>query len=192
VASVLVQPLHNVYLTTYTSTLMIEFMMGVAAGYLVMVRGVPFVIPCLVLGIAGLVGADIWYPSFNAAHNANEYFHFLTIGAPMALLFLGVVGLETQYRLRVPGWVVIIGNASYSLYLWHAPLTVFVGRVSARYQLLLHNGYAHAAWLAFVFVFVIGGSIALYYAVERPLLRMFSRHLPPMPATVRMRPAPER
>ena len=191
VASIAVRPLHNVYLDTYANPLMIDFVIGVFAGYLITVRGVPFVLPSLALGIAGLIAADLFYVGFDAAHGLHEYLRFLLVGVPVALFFLGVVGLETRYGWTFPGWMIVIGNASYSLYLWHAPLTVFVGRLSGSHQSALHNGFIHALWLAAVAAFVVGASILLYYAIERPLLRAFSRHRPGTPAPLTMLAATE-
>jgi peptidoglycan/LPS O-acetylase OafA/YrhL len=179
IASVLVRPLHNIYLSTYTSTLLLEFIFGVAAGYFITVRGVPWVLPSLALGIAGLIGADFWYVPFDAAFHLDGYLRFAIIGIPTLLVFIGVVGLETRYHWTFPAWMVVIGNASYSLYLWHEPLTVFVGRLSQSHQAFLHGGVAHAFWLAAVTLFVVAASIVVYYAIERPLLRAFSRRKTP-------------
>jgi len=67
----------------------------------------------------------------------------------------------------------VIGNASYSLYLWHLPLGVFFGRLTG-HPALLRNPVAHAAWLVLLTALVLGASILLYNLVERPLLKYFS------------------
>lgn len=183
IASLFSHSAHNVYLDTYASPLMLEFIFGVFAGYLIAVRGVPFAIPCLILGLAGIVAADIFYVPFDTAHALDGDLRFFLIGVPVALIFIGVVGLETRYGRTFPAWMLVIGNASYSLYLWHEPLTVFVGRISAGHRAFLHHGIVHAAWLAIVVAFVVGSSIALYYYVERPLIRFFNRRLKIAPLT---------
>jgi exopolysaccharide production protein ExoZ len=113
------------------------------------------------------------------------------IGIPAVLIFAGVVGLETRYGIVVPGWVQVIGNASYSLYLWHIPLTVLVGRLSGA-RALLHHPLVHVAWLIIVTAFVVLSSIGVYYAIELPMLRYFSKlfHRPvaPLPKSVAASP----
>jgi peptidoglycan/LPS O-acetylase OafA/YrhL len=175
--SVLSHSLHNVYLETYASPLMLEFIAGVLTGYLIKTRSVRFSIPLIVAGIACIVAADLYYPAFDAAHALNGYLRFLIVGIPMAFIFAGVVGVEINYGRTFPAWLLVVGNASYSLYLWHEPLTVLAGRLSVRYEGLLHHSAMHAIWLAGVAAFVIGASIALYCFVERPLLKFFSRRL---------------
>jgi peptidoglycan/LPS O-acetylase OafA/YrhL len=180
IAGAIVRPMHNLYFATYTDSIMLEFIFGVGIGYVVATRRIPLVLPCLVLGIAGLVAADLWYVPFNAAHGLGGTLRFLCIGGPMTLFFAGVVGLETQYARTFPGWLIVIGNASYSLYLWHLPLGVFFGRLTG-HPALLRNPVAHAAWLVLLTALVLGASILLYNLVERPLLKYFSGKLEPRP-----------
>jgi exopolysaccharide production protein ExoZ len=174
VICVLTRHLNNLYLATYTDPLLLEFIFGVAIGYLIKVRGVPFVIPSLVIGIAGLLVSNHYFLSIDTAYSLHGGLRFAMIGIPAVLIFAGVVGLETRYGLVVPGWIQIIGNASYSLYLWHITLTVLVGRLSGA-RSLLERPWVHAAWLLIVALFVVGSSVGLYYLIELPMLRFFSK-----------------
>jgi exopolysaccharide production protein ExoZ len=169
--------LHNVYLDTYANPLMIEFILGVAIGYVVAVRGLSFALPSFALGVAGIVAADFFYESIDRAYALGGSLRFVLIGIPMALIFMGVVGFETRRGWTFPGWLIVIGNASYSLYLWHEPLTVLIGRASAGHKSLLQHASVHVAWLLFVAVAIVGCSIALYYLIERPLLKFFNRRM---------------
>jgi exopolysaccharide production protein ExoZ len=174
----------NLYLNTYADPLLIEFIFGVGIGYLIKTRGVAFVIPALVLGVVGLAVGNHYFLAVDAMAPFHGEVRFVMIGIPAVLIFAGVVGLETRYGIAVPGWVQVIGNASYSLYLWHIPLTVLVGRLSGA-KALLHHPLVHAAWLIIVTAFVVLSSIGVYYAIELPMLRYFSklfhRPLAPLP-----------
>ena len=169
--------LHNVYLDTYANPLMLEFVAGVLAGYAVALGRIRLPLLWVALGTAAILAAAVWYVPFDAAHGLDGSLRFALIGVPMALIFTGVVGLETNFGWRFPAFLLVLGNASYSLYLWHAPLSVLVGRLSESHRSLLERPFFHAAWLILVAAFVIGTSIALYYWIERPMLRFFNRRL---------------
>ena len=171
-----VHSLHNTYLDVYANPLMIEFVLGVFAGYVVQVRGALFPIPSLVLGLAGIACADVYYDTFNVAAGLGGDLRFLCVGVPVLLVFNGVIGLETRYALIFPRWLQRIGNASFSLYLWHVPLSILLGRLSMGLR-THHNPLLHAAWLAGVIVAVVGTSLLLYDRIERPLLRLCGRWL---------------
>lgn len=108
-----------------------------------------------VLGSVICFGDQLTYPGLWAL--------IPTFGAA-ALIF----GLDTQLAVRplvrvltLPG-VVVIGDMSYSLYLWHWPVLVFIAA--------LWPGNQVAIWLGLVPIAVL--SSAAYYWVERPIHRL--------------------
>ena len=166
---------HNVYVETYTSPLLIEFILGVFAGFVIRQRSAPFPIASLILGIIGIALADVYYDAFNLAAGLNGSLRFLCVGVPVALVFNGVVGLETVHGRVLPRMLQKIGNSSYSLYLWHVPLSIFIGRLSLNLLRVHTNPWLHALWLTTVIVLVVGASMLLYQWIERPLLKFFGR-----------------
>jgi exopolysaccharide production protein ExoZ len=186
-------PLHNHWADVYTSSISIEFIFGVCAGYLVRTRGALWPVASLVLGLVLIGAADRWYEAFDAAAGLHGSLRFLCIGVPAALIFNGAVGLETRYALIAPAALQRLGNASYSLYLWHVPLSILIERTTHGF-LLRHPGpLVHALWLIAVVAIVISASLVLYDRVERPLLRLFGgwikalevRRLPNVPVPQR-------
>jgi exopolysaccharide production protein ExoZ len=90
-----------------------------------------------------------------------------------ALLVCALVALERRRALAVPRWLTELGDASYSLYLWHG--SVIAGVLAAAPHLprwLLENP---TLLLSLVTALAFASSYALYRYVERPMLRALRR-----------------
>jgi exopolysaccharide production protein ExoZ len=74
-------------------------------------------------------------------------------------LIAPIAQMERRELFRVPGWLVFLGAASYSLYLVHTPLISAVARFS---PVILVTGIAVS----------FAGGIAYHLWVERPLLML--------------------
>ena len=173
----LLAPLHNHAVSIYTNSISIEFIFGIFAGYLVQTRKAFFPIASLALGLVLIAIAYHWYFALDAARGWGGNYRFLCIGIPAVLIFNGAVGLETAYGMIVAGSLQRLGNASYALYLWHVPVSIFLERISRGFLSKHPSPALHAVWLVAVIAIVIGFSLLMYDKVERPLLRVFGRWL---------------
>ncbi|RKT44479.1 peptidoglycan/LPS O-acetylase OafA/YrhL [Thiocapsa rosea] len=120
-----------------------------------------------ILGSCLLVGSFVIYIRSGVNLDDNSWYRVLLFGFPSALLLYGCVELERQQGLRVPAWVVVIGNASYSIYLSHFLLfDLLYGRLATLSVL-------PAALVAgIVFTLSLGVGLMAYRWVERPLLHL--------------------
>lgn len=105
-------------------------------------------------------------------------------GVGATLLVAGLARLDELGRLRLPRLLVFLGDASYSIYLVHAPLMTFIA------LLLVKAGVAASLGSAAVFALLVLGGVAVgalfHVVVERPLLRLLTlRHMRPRSATPR-------
>jgi exopolysaccharide production protein ExoZ len=160
----------NIWVGTYTNPLLLEFILGVFCGYLVKVRGVQFPIVTLALGVIGIGLADVYYAGIDTALHADGGLRFLFVGVPMLLFFNGVVGLETSFGYVLPNVLQQIGNASYTLYLWHVPISIFLARFALKAR-IAHSHVLTSLWLIAVAVIIVAASMMLYRWIERPLLK---------------------
>lgn len=97
----------------------------------------------------------------------------LSFGVAAALLFVGVLRLEG--RLAWPRWVVMLGNASYSIYLVHVlviyQLMPYAERAVRKYQLVLS-----ADLLALMLTAAgVGVGLACYFLLEKPITTWLMR-----------------
>jgi peptidoglycan/LPS O-acetylase OafA/YrhL len=145
----------------YTSSIIVEFGFGLVVGSLFMRGGRISSVWAILLIVAGLGAIPIGEVLFGLAGRV------LGGGLPSALLVAGVVYLERNRA--VPEWILPLrlGDASYSIYLFHtillAGLLHFWPRPSAGFQTLNHLAFG----LAGLGVTCAGGLI-LYYLVEKP------------------------
>ena len=168
----------------WTSMVCMNFFVGMAACWLHSRLKPPAAWILLGAGLIGLclcggfVGHGLSTPGF-------EFFVALACG----LAICGVASIETRTPLNF-GWLAVIGDASYTLYLVHGHLTPFILKLMREAGLF--------GWLSADSIFIISllatvaVSVALYLAVEKPLARWqksSSRSTRPAPALAR--PAPD-
>lgn len=99
-------------LRTYTSPLMAEFLIGAAIGKLWLANRMPpsrLGIPLIVASIAGFALVGFGTLPFGPA----------ALGPLSGMLLIGVLGLEKAGGVRHVRALTYLGDASYSIYLWH-------------------------------------------------------------------------
>jgi peptidoglycan/LPS O-acetylase OafA/YrhL len=155
------------------SPLCIEFVLGAGVGWLVMSR--PPVAPrtTLLAGVAWMTAAVAFASTAAGTTTFDPWFRLVAIAPAAALVVLGAVGIERSGRLVAPRRLQYLGDASYSIYLWHTLLLVAAGKLIT--MLVPHPGSVHVLLLVAVPIGVLAATVALYELVERPLLRAVNR-----------------
>lgn len=155
---------YSPFLVRFLSPINLEFVMGMVVAYFARVTSTQFAKFFLFSGVF-LLAVWLWLP-------VNEEMRVL-FGVPFSLIVLGAVLLERKEKLILPRWMVLMGDASYSIYLIHNPLVSLTSRLVAR----LHG---YASWGLGMFVGIISSVIVgvLYHLlVEKPLIRFFRQRL---------------
>ncbi len=161
----------------YTSPILLEFVAGSWLGVLwvrpgAWPRGFGWIALAAAAAILLVVG---WINTDQA--------RVLRFGLPALLLVAGVLCLERGDR-GLPDWPLprLLGDASYSIYLWHTLAIGVALKASARFGLDAPLTIALG-----IFIGVAGG-VAGYRLIEQPILRFFHarryRHGAPIPAGV--------
>ncbi|MDR6310407.1 acyltransferase family protein [Pacificitalea manganoxidans] len=93
--------------------------------------------------------------------------HRVLFGIGLAPVVLGLALAEARFDLRVPTWALLLGAASYAIYLIHNPLQSLIARAGAPWDSWM------ITFLNCVFLSVIGG-IIYHLFFEKPALKYFS------------------
>lgn len=156
------------YVQVFTQPVILEFAAGIVIGHL-WNQGfrLPFhaAIGLMIAGFVLLLASDLM-PHLDRA---------VRWGVPAMLLLSGAVFAERERRAPKLAFLHFLGNASYSIYVWH----VLTGIVVT--ALLLRLGVPHAAQPALIALGSLAFAIVCYLYIERPILRKI-RSARPQPA----------
>jgi exopolysaccharide production protein ExoZ len=169
------------------SPLVFEFLAGCAAAYLC--AGIPRAMTAVAgsMGCAVLAIGLVW----SEALFGLPWLRVAVFGSGAALLLIGCFGADAFMRRALPGVVVRIGDASYSLYLSHLFTIGAVGHVMSRLPpsaRLFATPAFHVVALCIAVLATLLVAELSYRWVECPLLRV-SRYLIKPPASPRTAPA---
>jgi exopolysaccharide production protein ExoZ len=132
----------------------LEFALGCGVAWLNARNLIRYELSAWIIGLLLFGGGEYWFMQIATITPVSR---LLTVGAGAALCLCAYVGWERRGIIVFPKPIVQLGDASYSLYLWHIPLfavakAVGIGRVPA-------------------LVLVIVVAFASYHLIEAPLLR---------------------
>jgi len=158
------------YARSFTRPIVLEFAAGVVVGHL-WIQGVrlPFALAVVLLGGGFLLLAVTSLFDADAPR-------VLRWGVPAALIVAGAVFAERARPFSPVALLSFLGEASYSIYLWH----VLVGIVATAITLRL--GVLPALQPALIVVLSLAFSAVLYLVVEKPLVRLLHPSRPKGPA----------
>lgn len=151
---------------TYLIPIVLEFSFGIAVALMAERKIAGYALPSLVLGVVGFaVGATVL--KHNGGWGLPPMWRVSCIGLPSAFIVYGCVALEIRKAWTFPKPLVRLGDASYSLYLWHQLLYAVMVAV------FVSPGYAgmHDQRLLWVFSVPIALTVgfASFYLIERPI-----------------------
>jgi exopolysaccharide production protein ExoZ len=157
--------------TIAMSPQMLEFFLGALAAVVVRryrprISGVWLAVAAVVylaIGVADSIAV------IRGAHDSP-----LTFALPYALILVLGAGFELKQARRYPRVLMLLGDASFSIYLTHYYLIWEINGKLFQYPAIAGVvGYAGQRWIALVLVLACG--VAFWALVERPLVRLLHR-----------------
>ncbi len=158
-------------LVRLTSFFNILFFFGLGCAWVVRRHRIPAPALLATLGLGCFLAAGVLENI--GRMNGHGPLARLVYGAAAAALLVGLVELERQNRLRVPRFMVVIGDATYAIYLFHL---LIMGVI---WQVLLRSGIKQLVppdmqVLVLIIGCVIGGCLASR-VIEKPVNAAFRR-----------------
>ena len=154
-----------------TNPLIIEFLAGIGIAILASTDRLPS--PAMAAGMLALAGAGYLIAAVYVGEEGPPY-RVISWGLPGALLVLGMLTLEQKTNFQQSPLLLLVGDASYSIYLSHTFTISIANKVAG----LLHAGpeFKDSGLMSLIVIpaCVLGG-IAVYWVFERPLLGLGKR-----------------
>ena len=144
-----------------------EFFIGCALAELISLKVERFKWPCIILGMTGCC------LSFKYVHYSQfqESLNLIVYGLPIMMFMYGFI----QYRQRIPAVLVYLGNASYSIYLFHMIFFIPLLRIIGNNEGLLATHWSIVFYSTIILT--VMGCCFTYSLIEKPLLKFCTQKL---------------
>jgi peptidoglycan/LPS O-acetylase OafA/YrhL len=96
-------------------------------------------------------------------------------GLSMALLFMALVFYNRGKSIKYPSWLIYLGDISFSVYLWHVPVAVFITNIFSTLSLPQFATGTSAFFLTFSLTLIL--SHISYQLLEKKLHSFFTAKL---------------
>ena len=131
------------------------------------------------IGAVGLILLAILFATGSVdprlADGQSKPMLLLTLALGFALVLLGAVIWERARPLRIPSWLLLLGEASYSIYLVHSPAISLLAGLNHRFL----QGKLPAPIVSLTTMTIaVSAGIAVHLICEKPLLRALRKWEP--------------
>lgn len=106
----------------------------------------------------------------------NHDYRFMTTGVGAALIFIGALTIKES--IRFPKSLIVLGDASYSIYLIHTVVIyMFIMRAMRKLSPEITGSWNQEVVVILMTIISVFCGILFYYAVERPTLKWFRKKM---------------
>ncbi|NBB63344.1 acyltransferase family protein [Pseudomonas sp. ODNR1LW] len=155
---------NNAAIDFLANPIALEFVMGCWVGHAVK-RGLTTTIPIITSATSVII-------IFAApALLNNEELRVIYWGVPCAAITLSFVSINlNNFKLKPYRWLLLIGNASYSIYLIHILIIGIIGsRLAVNADRIFSSSYATTLAVFITIILSIAGGMILHLLVEKPI-----------------------
>lgn len=157
----------NSWLTLITYPMNVEFFMGVLAAVIISEISPKIAMPLIITGSTIFLISAIFSNSNYVLAN-NTFNRVILFGIPSFLIITGIVKYELGNKIKVYAILLLLGEASYSLYLIHLPVVAATFKILAKFN--VGNNMAIHCIIILIVCIVCYASILFYKFVEMPII----------------------
>ncbi|MGK7926799.1 MAG: acyltransferase family protein [Spirulina sp.] len=172
------------WISLFFNSLHFEFIFGCIAAYCVLKHSLRYRKTIFCTGV-GLLLFFSFSQTYGLIHEVNvisllgvefNINRVIFAGIPCLFLVMGAASLDIHESVKIPKFLIYLGNASYSIYLIHNPVISALMQLSAKLKLLdiLNNTFI-LGWL--IAIIAVGLSCIFYSLVEKPLTHYLRKQL---------------
>jgi len=159
----LLQPfIPAVHLRTLANPIIVEFLLGVALAQL-WVSGRP--IPLWAAALTLFVGLALFASVDDLVPSLPRLFRW---GGPAVMVVGGSVFIERAWTMKRVSILGLLGDASYSIYLWHVVTAALIDGLLLKLKLPL---MFHAVSVG---ALTLASTVTLYLLIEKPIIQFFA------------------
>lgn len=159
----------NVPLNYVFAPILLEFLLGIGVGVIIERGESRFSLSALCVGVAWLLIGSLPLSEDGGRAALSYLLRLACWGFPAALIVYAAAAFEVGQARVMPRALQYLGDASFSIYLWHAVIFVGVAAVFAR---LGWTGVVSRSLLTAVMAAIgVGVGLLSYHFLEKPLLR---------------------
>ncbi|MCM2535844.1 acyltransferase family protein [Neobacillus pocheonensis] len=164
---------NNLFLNFIFSNYDLEFFFGCIVGHLVLKTSIKYNYIILLVGVLGFLSG--WYLVLQGVLMRYHTQAMLVLGISCGLIVLSATFLDLKYKLRVPKLLLLIGDASYSIYLTHFYIFVFIFKILAKVNRLNPFGGFITVSISLIIAVILG--VTFHLVIERLLLKYLNGKL---------------
>lgn len=143
--------------------IVLEFLGGVLLAYATLAKKIPSAFVSVLMVVVGFTALLMNHVG------DRSLLRVFVWGLPALAVVAGAVGLEGRFGRRTPGWLLVIGDASYAIYICHGFVLPLAGLLVQRLRV---SGEVEVFLMVLLGVAIASAfGVAINLVVERPIMR---------------------
>lgn len=164
---------NHFYLNFVFNNYNIEFLLGCFVGYITLNKNIHYNKTILMIGLIGVVLG--WYGLLEETLYRYDTVSMLVFGISFSLIVVSAASIDKNSNVKVPKILLLIGDASYSIYLTHFYVFVFLFKVITKLNSM--NPFNNFITITVTFFIATCLGILFHLLIEKPLIKFLNNKL---------------